>query len=212
MGARPPGRRSSSAIDRTDTSGRSGRLFGSVVAAERGPRDRHLPSGRVNTLLTIYEGAIERLYSEPPAGSVVICLDEMSLESAKSFAGQRLVDATKRPAERAKQEIDYARRGKGYIFGVFQPATARRSPRTTLGAPSSTGSSLGAASMLSPTVLMPGCLDAWMPSAAPQVVVQHSSNSWQPSYIACAHGKAERGQLGGAFSFSLSIARGAYGA
>jgi transposase len=26
-------------------------------------------------------------------------------------------------AERAKQEIDYGRRGKGYIFGAFQPAT-----------------------------------------------------------------------------------------
>jgi transposase len=53
----------------------------------------------------------------------VICVDEMGPESAKSFAGQRLVDATKRPAERAKQEIDYGRRGKGYIFGAFQPAT-----------------------------------------------------------------------------------------
>jgi hypothetical protein len=29
----------------------------------------------------------------------------------------------KRPAERATQEIDYGRRGKGYIFGAFQPAT-----------------------------------------------------------------------------------------
>jgi len=47
----------------------------------------------------------------------------MGPESAKSFAGQRLVDTTKRPAERAKQEIDYGRRGKGYIFGAFQPAT-----------------------------------------------------------------------------------------
>jgi transposase len=47
----------------------------------------------------------------------------MGPESAKSFAGQRLVDATKSPAERARQEIDYGRRGKGYIFGAFQPAT-----------------------------------------------------------------------------------------
>jgi transposase len=47
----------------------------------------------------------------------------MGPESAKSFAGQCLVDATKRPAERARQEIDYGRRGKGYIFGAFQPAT-----------------------------------------------------------------------------------------
>jgi hypothetical protein len=28
-----------------------------------------------------------------------------------------------RPAERAKQETDYGRRGKGYIFGAFRPAT-----------------------------------------------------------------------------------------
>src|SRR5262249_19565317 len=68
-------------------------------------------------------GAIERLYTEPPAGSVVICLDEMGPALAKFFADQRLVDATKRPAERAKQEIDYGRRGKGYLFGAFQPAT-----------------------------------------------------------------------------------------
>ena len=27
------------------------------------------------------------------------------------------------PSQRAKQEIDYGRRGKGYVFGAFQPAT-----------------------------------------------------------------------------------------
>ena len=27
------------------------------------------------------------------------------------------------PTARATQEIDYGRRGKGYIFGAFQPAT-----------------------------------------------------------------------------------------
>jgi transposase len=52
----------------------------------------------------------------------------MGPESAKSFPGQALVHATppadgSRPAERARQEIDYGRRGKGYIFGAFQPAT-----------------------------------------------------------------------------------------
>lgn len=57
-----------------------------------------------------------------------VCLDQMGPESAKSFPGQRLVRAIPdpedaRPAERAKQEIDYGRRGKGYIFGAFQPAT-----------------------------------------------------------------------------------------
>jgi len=53
----------------------------------------------------------------------VICLDEMGPEAAKSFAGQCLIDMTKRPGARATQEIDDGRRGKGYIFGAFQPAT-----------------------------------------------------------------------------------------
>lgn len=49
-------------------------------------------------------------------------------ESAKSFLGKRLVHAqpdreNDQLAERARQEIDYGRRAKGYIFGAFQPAT-----------------------------------------------------------------------------------------
>jgi transposase len=55
----------------------------------------------------------------------------MGPESAKSFPGQKLVPAAPRPddagqaqpAERARQEIDYGRRGKGSIFGAFRPAT-----------------------------------------------------------------------------------------
>lgn len=52
----------------------------------------------------------------------------MGPESAKSFLGQRVVHASADPetgdaAQRAKQEIDYGRRGSGYIFGAFQPAT-----------------------------------------------------------------------------------------
>ena len=47
----------------------------------------------------------------------------MGPQAAKSVPGQTLVDVTKRPAERAKQEIDYGHRGKGYVFGAFQPAT-----------------------------------------------------------------------------------------
>ncbi len=47
----------------------------------------------------------------------------MGPEAAKSFPGQQLVNATARPAQRAKQEIDYGRRGTGYVFGAFQPAT-----------------------------------------------------------------------------------------
>jgi hypothetical protein len=55
-------------------------------------------------------------------------MDQMGPESAKSFRGQELVRALPdpagaRPAERATQAIDYGRRGKGYIFGAFQPAT-----------------------------------------------------------------------------------------
>jgi transposase len=55
----------------------------------------------------------------------VICLDEMGPESAKSFPGQRLVpgDPSGQRRPRARQEIDYGRRGSGSIFGAFVPAT-----------------------------------------------------------------------------------------
>jgi transposase len=62
---------------------------------------------------------IEQLYTRPPEKSWVLCLDEMGPETAKSHAGQQLVAL----GERAKQEIDYGRRGKGYIFGAFRPAS-----------------------------------------------------------------------------------------
>ncbi len=50
----------------------------------------------------------------------------MGPESAKSFVGHGLVRTAPSagpPAERARQEIDYGRRGKGYVFGAFRPAT-----------------------------------------------------------------------------------------
>ena len=53
----------------------------------------------------------------------MICLDEMGPESAKSFPGPRLVPVRTEPGARARQEVDYGRRGKGYIFGAFEPAT-----------------------------------------------------------------------------------------
>jgi DDE superfamily endonuclease len=58
---------------------------------------------------------------------VTIGMDQMGPESAKSYRGQELVRAVPDPAgkqsvERAKQEVDYGRRGKGYIFGAFKPA------------------------------------------------------------------------------------------
>jgi hypothetical protein len=74
-------------------------------------------------LLTIYKGAIEQLYTQPPDGSVVVCLDEMGPTSAKRFPGHALVDVSKCSAKRARQEIDYGRRGAGYVFGAFQPLT-----------------------------------------------------------------------------------------
>jgi transposase len=55
----------------------------------------------------------------------VICLDEMGPEAAKSHPGARIIrlDPTGVRRERAIQEIDYGRRGKGYVFGAFRPAT-----------------------------------------------------------------------------------------
>jgi transposase len=44
----------------------------------------------------------------------------MGPEAAKTFPGRRLVAGA---GARARQEVDYGRRGKGYIFGAFTPAT-----------------------------------------------------------------------------------------
>ena len=78
------------------------------------------------------KGRIESLYTAPPSGSVVVCLDEMGPESAKTFPGQTLVETSGPAAGRAKQEIDYGRRGKGYIFGAFRPATGEAFTRPYL--------------------------------------------------------------------------------
>jgi hypothetical protein len=48
----------------------------------------------------------------------VIDLDQLGPASATSFPGQEAIDVTARPAQRAKQEIDYGRRGKGDLFGA----------------------------------------------------------------------------------------------
>jgi transposase len=55
----------------------------------------------------------------------VICLDEMGPEAAKSHAGHEVIrpDPSGERRVRATQEIDYGRRGKGYVFGAFRPAT-----------------------------------------------------------------------------------------
>jgi transposase len=57
-------------------------------------------------------------------------LDEMGPESAKSFPGHAVVRLeTTASAARAKQEIDYGRRGKGYFFGALCPATGEAMTR-----------------------------------------------------------------------------------
>ncbi len=55
----------------------------------------------------------------------MICLDEMGPESAKSHPGQRVIrpDPAGERRVRATQEADYGRRGSGYVFGAFEPAT-----------------------------------------------------------------------------------------
>jgi hypothetical protein len=55
----------------------------------------------------------------------VICLDEMGPEAAKSHPGCQVIrpDPTGDRRVWAAQEIDYGRRGKGYIFGAFRPVT-----------------------------------------------------------------------------------------
>jgi len=57
-------------------------------------------------------------------------MDEMGPVSARSYPGAEPIrpapDGTPdhaKPAGRARQEIDYGRRGKGYIYGAFRPAT-----------------------------------------------------------------------------------------
>src|SRR5260221_2314482 len=74
------------------------------------------------------KGKIEQLYTAAPTGSVVVCLDEMGPEAANSWPGQRVLltapsEQPRRPADRARQEIDDGRRDASYIFRAFPPAT-----------------------------------------------------------------------------------------
>ena len=78
------------------------------------------------------KGAIERLYTEPPAGSAVLCLDEMGPTVPRCFPGHAPVrvepgvepDGTRRPAGRARREVESGERQRGgYVFGAFRPAT-----------------------------------------------------------------------------------------
>ncbi len=55
----------------------------------------------------------------------MICLDEMGPEAVKSHPGSRVIRPNPRSDRRvrATQEIDDGRRGTGYVFGAFAPAT-----------------------------------------------------------------------------------------
>lgn len=52
----------------------------------------------------------------------MLCLDEMGPVSAKSYPGRQLCP-TAPPCTRAKQPTDYGKRGGGFAFGAFAPAT-----------------------------------------------------------------------------------------
>jgi len=59
---------------------------------------------------------------------VIVDIDEMGPVAAKSYPGRQLVCAGSQGQDggvpwRAKQEADYGRRGKGYVFGAFCAAT-----------------------------------------------------------------------------------------
>ena len=90
----------------------------------------------------------------------MICLDEMGPEAAKSFPGRAVVrpaPAAGRPAGRATQEVDYGRRGKGYVFGAFRPATGE-----ALTAPYERRTTANFVAFL-------GRVEAWLPPEAERV-------------------------------------------
>ena len=62
-------------------------------------------------------------------------MDEMGPVAVKSYPGHQLARVVpqaepRRPAQRAKQEIDYGRRNKGYVFGAFRPVTGEALTKT----------------------------------------------------------------------------------
>jgi transposase len=69
------------------------------------------------------KGALETLRKERPAKSAILDIDERGPLAAKSSPGQEAVDGQARPAQRAKQEIDYGRRAKGYVYGALWETT-----------------------------------------------------------------------------------------
>jgi hypothetical protein len=91
----------------------------------------------------------------------VICLDEMGPESAKTYPGSKRVRAVpaspEQPAERARQEADYGRRGYGYVFGAFRPATGEALTRCYSGR-----------TIANWTDFL-GCVESWLPADCERV-------------------------------------------
>jgi transposase len=89
----------------------------------------------------------------------VVNLDEMGPEAAKSYPSRQLVHQAdgQRPAERARQEADYGRRGKGYVFGAFHPASGEALTETY-----DRRAAVSFADFLDK-------VDAWLPAAAERV-------------------------------------------
>lgn len=89
----------------------------------------------------------------------MVNLDELGPEAAKSYPGQQLVHQAdgQRPAERARQEADYGRRGKGYVFGAFRPASGEALTETY-----DSRSAVNFADFLDK-------VDAWLPAEAERV-------------------------------------------
>ena len=89
------------------------------------------------------KGAIERLYTAPPEGSVVVCLDEMGPQSAKSYPGRRRRSKPGRPpkarAGQAGGRLRPPRQGATSSAPSGRPP-ARRSPPPTRGRARRTGS------------------------------------------------------------------------
>ena len=108
----------------------------------------------------------------------MICLDEskekdeMGPQSAKSVAGQqpvRAAPAPDTPAERARQEIDYGRRGSGYVFGAFRPATGEAFTRPYGGR------------TIANWVDFLAQADRWLPADAERVYAILDKRSWTTS-------------------------------
>jgi transposase len=82
--------------------------------------------------------------------------------SAKSYLGHQLVradPAADHPTERAWQEADYGRRGKGYVYGVLRPATGEAFTHTYPGR------------TIANTVAFLEAVNQWLPPAAERVYV-----------------------------------------